>query len=257
MTVPDSRELAHSLCSYLSETIAVEPRDEGVVAVLPMTDIFGDSIEVLIESEDDSLVLRDGGFVHHEVAGMLGAIRADADIWDRVATIASRLGIEFVNGELSATISNRNELGTAILSLSSTIAEALYLGRSHVQPIAVQFWEEVELFLRDNTISHVQGQTIAGVSGAKHRVDFVLQNGRMHVAQAVGSEQSMRRSLNIFYDITDADHRIVPLAFIDDERESYSNATFQQLSYKARVFPWKRRHEFLDYWSARHRGADR
>lgn len=246
-------DLARALCEHLSDEISVERDDHGYLALLPFTDLYGDSIQIRITEGVDGYRISDDGFAHHELAAITGAVKSESDIWSRVDEVAARFGVVFEDGELSADASTSHELGDAALSLAQAIIESLHLGRLTVPTVGIQFSEEVELFFKDHDFAHVTGERIQGVSGAKHKVDFVFQNGSLHVAQAVASEQSMRRSLNIFYDVTELNKAIQPVAFVDDERSVYSNATFQQLAYKAKVFQWSKRDDFIDYWQDIHR----
>jgi hypothetical protein len=81
--------------------------------------------------------------------------------------------------------------------MASGIGESLQVGRIQVQPPGVRFQDEVGLFLADHQITYVGDGHLVGRSGVRHRVDFLLRNGRVTALQAVASEQSMRRSLNI------------------------------------------------------------
>jgi len=252
MRLPHAIDLAGSLCDYFATQVVVEGNEQESIALLPMRDLHGDSITLYIESSPYGLSVSDGGFVHHELAAMSGSVKADAEIWTRVEEVAKRFGIAFDGGELNASVGSVDQLGGVALAIASAVTESLYLGRGTIPSVSVQFWEEVELFFRDNEIVHETGSRLLGVSGAKHKIDFVLQNGSVHVVQAIASEQSMRRSLNIFYDLTEGSSVMRPIAFVDNEKSGYSNSSFQQLSYKARVFEWRQRGLFLDYWSSVH-----
>lgn len=247
-----SAVLSKALCAHFTEEVRVDASVDGLVAVLPFTDIYGDCISLYIEPVDDGYYLTDGGFAHHELSAALGTSKADHNIWNRVGELANHFGVDFDGGELNAVAASRGELGAVTMALAQAVAESMSLHRGVVPPVSVQFWEEVELFLSDNQITHEVNQRILGTSGAKHKIDFVLRNGSAHVAQAIASEQSLRRSLNIFYDVTEKDLLLKPVAFIDDAKE-YSSASFQQLAYKATVFQWDKRVEFLRYWESVHR----
>ena len=251
--MPDisSSLLSRALCAHFSADLTVEASPEGIVAVLPMTDIYGDSISLYVTAADNGFYLTDGGYAHHELSAALGTSRADHDIWGRVGDLANHFVVAVEGGELNALAASESELGAVTMALAQAVAESMCLHRGAVPSVSVQFWEEVELFFSDNRIPHEIGQRIAGTSGAKHKVDFVLLNGSAHVTQAIASEQSLRRSLNIFYDVTEKDPSLKPLAFIDDAK-GYSNASFQQLAYKATVFEWAQRSEFLRYWERVH-----
>ena len=246
-------ELSKALCEYLTLEIAVAPSGDGVLALLPMTDIYGDSVELFIQASESGYLLTDGGYAHHELSAALGTSRADAEIWQRVSEVAAHCGVAFDGGELNAHAEGPSELGAMTMALAQAVAESMSLCRVAVPPVAVQFAEEVELFFNDNKIVYEAGHKLLGTSGARHRIDFMLRNGAVHVAQAIASEQSLRRSLNIFYDVTDkVGGALRPLAFIDDAK-TYSNASFQQLAYKASVFEWARRSDFLRYWEGLHK----
>jgi hypothetical protein len=248
-------ELTESLCRYFSEAIELVEDGNELVALMPHKDPFGDSVTLYLRATPFGVQFSDGGFAHHELAGLTRSSKADAPIWTTVRGVAARYGVDFDGGELNATASDASALGSVAFALASCISESLHVARLGVSSSGVQFWEEVELFFRDNEVSFETGFAIPGVSGARHRVDFALRNKSLHIAQAIASEQSMRRSLNIFYDVTEADREVQPVAFVDDDREGYSNATFQQLAYKAKVFRWRKRSEFVDYWhkANRHR----
>lgn len=246
-----SSVLSQALCAHFAKEVVIEPSATGVMALLPFTDIYGDSISLYVEESDGSFYLTDGGYAHHELSAALGTSRIDHELWPRVAELAAHFGVDFDGGELNAIAKSNRELGAVTMALAQAVAEAMSLHRGVVPSVSVQFWEEVELFLNDNKIVHETGQRLIGISGARHKLDFVLRNGSAHVAQAIASEQSLRRSLNIFYDVTEKDVSLQPVAFIDDAKE-YSNASFQQLAYKARVFEWEKRSEFLRYWRELH-----
>lgn len=247
-----SAVLSKALCKHFTDEVRIDSSRDGLVAVLPLTDIYGDCISLYVEPVDGGYYLTDGGFAHHELSAALGTSKADHDIWTRVEELANHFGVDFDGGELNATAASGSELGAVTMALAQAVAESMSLHRGVVPPVSVQFWEEVELFFSDNKILHEVNQRILGTSGAKHKIDFVLRNGSAHVAQAIASEQSLRRSLNIFYDVTEKDPALKPLAFIDDAK-AYSSASFQQLAYKATVFQWKQRSEFLRYWDRVHR----
>lgn len=246
-----SSVLSQALCAHFAEEVVVEPLAAGVIALLPVTDAYGDSIALYVEESDGGFYLTDGGYAHHELSAALCTSRVDHEIWLRVAELAAHFGVDFDGGELNAIAKTKRELGAVTMALAQAIAEAMSLHRGAVPPVSIQFWEEVELFFNDNRIAHETGQRLVGISGAQHKIDFVLRNGSMHVAQAIASEQSLRRSLNIFYDVTEKDASLRPVAFIDDAKE-YSNASYQQLAYKAKVFEWEKRSEFLRYWEDLH-----
>jgi hypothetical protein len=247
-----SAVLSKALCKHFTEEVRVDTTPDGLVAVLPFLDIYGDCISLYVQPVDDGYYLTDGGFAHHELSASLGTSKADHNIWIRVEELANHFGVDFDGGELNAVAASGGELGAVSMALAQAVAESMSLHRGVVPPVSVQFWEEVELFLSDNRIAHTVNQRVLGTSGANHKVDFVLQNGSAHVAQAIASEQSLRRSLNIFYYVTEKDPSLKPLAFIDDAKE-YSSASFQQLAYKANVFQWGKRTEFLRYWERVHR----
>jgi hypothetical protein len=253
MTTIRATHLAGSLCDYFSKEILVEREERGLVALLPFKDPYGDSIRLYLDPlPTGGVAISDGGFAHHELAAITGATKADAETWLRVAEIARRFGVEFDGGELNTEVTSVAHIGEGSFAVSSAVTESLHYGRASLPSVAIQFADEVELFLGDHSVRFLVSQKLKGVSGAKHKVDFVLQNGSAHVAQAIASEQSMRRSLNIFYDLAETELSFKPLAFVDTEKNSYSNATFQQLAYKAQVFEWREKGRFLEYWAALH-----
>lgn len=255
-------DLGRSLCDHFSSAIAVAPDDHAehqgsVVATLPVRDLYGDDISLYIDAERDAYVVTDGGFAFRELAALTGTVRPEAELWSDVEDVARRHGVAFDGGELNVEVAAVRAVGSAAAAVAQAIVEALYLGRGRVPNVAAPFIDEVDLFLRDHNIRYEANARLDGVSGARHRVDFVLHNGAPHVAQAVASEQAMRRSLNLFYDLAERTPGVRPIAFIDEERPGYANATFQQLAYKAQVFEWRQRDEFLAYWAKAHEAVDR
>lgn len=241
-------DLSESLCNAFKHDIEIVRRGRYTVALLPQVDTHGDGLEIVIEDFAGGWLLTDHGLAHAYLASLTGAVEEDADIWDRVETIANRHGLEFVNGELRASAAGKGAVGPVLIELAAAIGESMQLGRGQGQQPTVRFQDEVALFLVDQRVGFVTDQYLAGGSGVRHKVDFLLRNGRTSVAQAIASEQTMRRTLNIFYDLAEASTQVDHVAFVDDAKPSYSNATFQQLSYKARVFLWGQREAFLEYW---------
>lgn len=258
--VISAADLGRALCDHFSSAITVAPDDHagrrgGVIATLPVRDLYGDDVSLYIDAERGAYMVTDGGFAFRELASLTGTVRPDADLWNDVEDVARRHGVAFDGGELNVEVAAVRAVGSAAAAVAQAVVEALYLGRGRVPNVAAPFIDEVDLFLRDHSIRYEANARLDGVSGARHRVDFVLHNGTPHVAQAVASEQAMRRSLNLFYDLAEGTPAVRPIAFIDEERPGYANATFQQLAYKAQVFEWRRRDEFLAYWAKAHQSA--
>lgn len=249
--------LLRALCSALTADVALVERAGRAVVLLPVEDTYGDSLAVGLEERDDGFVVSDEGFTIRSIMDVTGTTKPTADLWRRVGEIAHRHGITFAGGELYAVAPDVESLGRALLSLSSSMSEALYLGHSLVTTFGIRFDEEVGLYLRDHQINYLADITIYGPSKAPHTVDFIIPNSKDIVAQAIASEQSMRRALNIFYDLTENNDEFVPVAFVDEQRQGYSNSTFTQLSYKANVFMWGQRERFVDYWRRAHTTAPR
>jgi hypothetical protein len=243
------RLIAEGLCGAFAEETDVIERNGETVVLLPFTDHSGDSVEVMLRRHSaGSILLTDSGHVFQELAAGIGGSKPEHDTWVHVQEIANRYAVGWEGGNLFATVASDEALGEAVMALGWSIAEALGLERTHVQPPQIQFSEEIGMFLEENRIPFRAKQAIEGMSNAAHVVDFVLENGRPHVVQAIASDSAMRRSLNMFYDLVERDPEILPVAFIDEEKQGYSNRAFQQLSYKAQVFLWGQRSQFLQYW---------
>lgn len=239
------------ICRYFGENIRVADINDGVQVVMPLSDRFGDLITVVID-EGQPPVVTDAGAVLYEVGSLTGA-KATDPVWGRVREIAHRRGLEWTDGELWMEASaDGTGIGKALINVAVAIRDIIAAEQSRVPPVQIRFQEEVQLFLEDNQVPFTARQVMKGASGTPHRIDFVLMNDAVHVAQAVASELSMRRSVNIFYDLLEADTAVQPIAFLDPTQPRYSNETFQQLAFKARIFNWAAREEFMEYWSSRH-----
>lgn len=244
--------LKGALCEHFTRDLEIVARGASVRVVLPTVDLYGDSLVFTLGGSGHARYLSDEGFAYHQIMELTNTANPQADIWRRVGEIAMRHGVRFEDGELLADATSNSEIAYGLLGLSAALTESLYLGRSSVAPFGVRFEEEVGLFLRDHRIPHEVGQKILGQSKAPHRIDFLIKSHKSQreiVAQAVASEQSMRRALNVFYDLTEGSNEYIPIAFVDDERSGYSNTTFTQLNHKANVFIWTERARFLEYWN--------
>ncbi|MBA4158299.1 MAG: DUF1828 domain-containing protein [Gemmatimonadetes bacterium] len=244
--------LSNALCDELASGIELRPRDDRTVVLLPFVDGYGDSLAVVIEEAEEGFFLTDEGYTFGQVAEFTGTTDSGAAVWRRLGEIALRHGVTFEGVELLTDAPDMRAVARGLLRLSSAITEALHIGRLSVPAVGVPFDEEIKLFLRDHQIPFETNQQVIGSSKAPHRVDFIIRNSKEIVAQAIGSEQSMRRALNIFYDLTELSGDYIPVAFLDDEKEGYSNTTYTQLSYKADVFAWSQRNRFLEYWYRKH-----
>lgn len=252
MNTADLAGLSGALCEELAGGVEVLPRGESLLILLPFVDGHGDSLAIVVEDDVGGWILSDDGLAFHQVIELTGIHNPEAAIWRRMDEIATRHGVEFNGGQFIAEAADIRSVGRELLRLSAAISEALHVGRAAAPRIGLRFDEEVGLFLQDNKIPFVADQKVIGSSKAPHRVDFVIKNSKEIVAQAVASELSMRRALNIFYDLTEQSGEYIPVAFVDNEKSGLSNTTFTQLSYKANVFVWSQRARFLDYWNRAH-----
>lgn len=235
------------LCRAIND---VDVREDGsdIFLTLPFCDPYGDRVTVVLERGEEHAFVTDAGAVYHYLVTATGVSNPDAELWDRVGEIAARHGLEFGAGEIYVEVRNASGVAASLLALSAAASEAFGIARAFTRPSPIRFDEEVEHFLREADIPYRANASIIGSSKALHRVDFVIEGSREIVAQAVGSENSMRRTLNVFYDLTERSTEYIPVAFVDEARKGYSNVTFQQLSHKANVFFWAQRQEFLNYW---------
>lgn len=241
-----------AFCAHFTEAVSLQHVNGELVMLLPQTDAYGDSLVLYIAERNGVLELSDGGFVHHELAAHAGNPPASAELWDRVRGAANRHGVAFDGGELCAGVATTDGIAEAALALSQGMLDAMAFARHNSPSLIVQFVEEVDLFFRDHKLTYEAKPAIKGRSGATHRPDFAVYNGSRHLVQAIGSENSMRKSLNTIYDVTERDHSAKFVSFIDAERGDYSNATYQQLEYKSKVFEWEKRNLFVDYWASLH-----
>ncbi|HEX7119843.1 MAG TPA: DUF1828 domain-containing protein [Longimicrobiales bacterium] len=243
-------EVVNSLCRFFDSEIDLERQSEGrFIVSTPFTDESGDVIDVYLEElQSGEWILSDGGFVHQEVALLSGQTDPGAAIWRHVEELANEHDIRWGGGELWIPVIRHSDLGAALHHLATVVSKCIQVGKTQLHTPAVHFWEEVEIFFKDAGIPYQRNQQMQGISKVVHSLDFVLRNGQIHAVQAVASELSMRRSLNIFWDIVERNRQVVPVAFIDDSRKGYSNDTFKLLSYKAKVVLWDHRGEFADYW---------
>jgi hypothetical protein len=243
-------ELRSALCEHLSAAVHVTPDGRDVKIGVPVTDPYGDALSFILEEGEDGHAhfLTDAGLVYEHLLGATRISDPGADIWDQVEAIAARHGFSLNAGEINIPITDTSTLARSVLNLCATCSECFGLAHSYWRPLVVRFDEEVEHFLRENEIPHKQGETVYGASDAPLRVDFVVNGTRPIVAQAVASENTMRRAVNIFYDLGEGADEFIGYAFVDEEKRNYSNVTFAQLSHKANVVLWSERSRFVDYW---------
>jgi hypothetical protein len=251
------RDIEHTvrtaLCEKLNGRLRLIPDGGDVRIVIPDADPNGDPLLFVLEEGEGESFITDAGFVYHYLLGATRVADPKAELWRRVEETASRYGFNFAAGEISAPVTDAGAVADGILSLCAVAAEAFGLAHAYTSPFAVRFEEEVGYFLTEASIPFRTGESIVGSSGAKLRVDFLIENTRELVTQAVASENSMRRAVNIFYDLTEGSREYLPIAFVDDAKRHYSNVTFAQLNHKANVFTWGERRRFIDYWASAHR----
>lgn len=250
MTQIDQEWLGELLCGHFSQNVEVERRTDMWALTLPFLDELNDRVEVGLWKDGARWVVSDRGFVHREVALKSGAEKADASVWDEVTVAANGFDLKWGGGQLWQ-VADDAELADVVLRLAEAMLVSVQSAGQFVHEVNVRFWEEVKLFFDDSGISYERNKKFVGVSEVQHRVDFTLLNGATHLVQAIASETSMRRSLNIFYDILDAQPSIRPVAFVDESKSGYSNETFEQLAFKSDLYFWKDRKDFSAYWAER------
>lgn len=242
--------LAESLCRHFSQSIEVREGHDRWSILLPMVDDLGDPLRLAIWRHGGQWVLSDDGFVHREVALRTASEDPEDRVWDEVQVAARGFDLNWGGGQLWIELEEDKELGGGVMRMAEAMLMAVQAAGQFVSEVKVRFWEEVRLFFDDEKVPYRRNQRFVGISEVSHRIDFTLRNGHIHLVQAIASESSMRRSLNVFYDVLEVQPDIVPIAFIDDAKAGYSNETFEQLAYKSDVFFWKDRGRFVDYWSS-------
>ncbi len=251
MTELTQHHVAELLCGHFSASVEVRPGRDRWSIVLPLVDDLNDRIEVDLWRHNNQWIVSDSGLVHREVALRTGVEDSEERVWEEVQVAANGFDLNWGGGQLWTGVDAEDQLGEVILRLAEAILMSIQTSGRFVSEVKVRFWEEVRLFFDDSRIPYERNKKVVGVSQVPHRIDFALQNGHLHLVQAIASEPSMRRSLNVFYDVLEAHPDIVPISFVDDAKSGYSNETFEQLSYKSDVYFWEDRARFTEYWRSR------
>lgn len=136
MSTLDTNGLRAALCGELTDAVEMYPANDGVRVLLPVTDVYGDSLSLVVESDSEGFVLTDHGATFRMITDLTGVRSPDAAVWRRVDEIALRHGVDFENGEFILDAADTLLLARGILRLAAAMVEAMYVGRAASPPAA-------------------------------------------------------------------------------------------------------------------------
>lgn len=253
MTEPTVVDLIlDAIPAALSRETEVVQAQDGIRVLLPVPDAFGDFIRLGVVPRgeaDGRVIVTDMGHTCSDVAAMTGRLKANTERRQLFAMAAHNHGVQMRDGCLEVECAE-DAVGDALLAVMGAVKQAHQLVHYGRGAIGRMFREEVGVWFRANSIDVLAECVVSGRSPVAHTIDFVVEGAVPTYIETISNESKMRGALLAFYDLAGT-HEFRSVALIDDEDDSYTNRTFQQLAYLVPyVYTWSQREQLLELLAA-------
>lgn len=239
---------------WLKKSTKLELVDDVVAITTPHLDRHNDFMQLVVKRTDTGYTLSDDGYVLADLEASGCLINSPK----RVAMLEEMLngfGIKKQYDEFFVYASERDFAlkKHSLLQAMLAVNDMFYVASPHVRSF---FMEDVQSWLRENSVRYVENSKFAGKSGYDHKFDFVIPSfgdapERLLKTINNPNKQTAMQFIMAWEDVKPARLSAKAFAVLNNEEKNISSSVRDALhNYSITPLAWSQRGEFSEELAA-------
>ncbi len=249
------KDLIQQYIDWLKQKFTITQVGEWYEITTPFLDHHNDYIQIYAKSEDDNIVLSDGGNTLNELELSGMSLERSDKRKAEFSIILNGFGIKRNNGELIAISTEKNfpEVKHRLIQAIISVFDMFMLAEPKVESF---FLEDISAFFDEKEIRYIKLLSFVGKSGFSHQFDFSIPKTKKRPERIIKAVNTPRKDIISSLLFSFEDTKFVRpdsegIVLLNDTSAKVSDDITQALKeYNLKGILWSKREESIDLLAA-------